>query len=441
MAWRLNKGDWSEAYVFLKLLAEGRIYSGDEDLNKVLSVYMDVLKIIRKNLGVKNEYAINTDYIVAFEGREDSVLIPISEVSGYAERLFEYIRMAKGSKAFEFPDIEDYLIKTMGIHNIKESCVDDEYDKKTDILLEVLNSNDSSREVIGFSVKSHLGNPPTLFNYSQASKMVYRVEGCDEETMHYINSMKNSVGGCDLDARIDYIKLSEKLDLKFMGSKIIDNRRYGEAKETGPFFTWNLEHYDVNMLSVFDAMLLSDYKEYIKCSAYKFKKECDINLFMTKMGKVSVENDIVTAHYNNDYFNEEEWCCVIYEFKNAGKTDIRCVSPVCTYKKDTMLCDVSNAKMILEYGWLSYSTMFDRKIRVGESFTTKICYHKDCIVSGMMSSIMFMCLEDCNNRFWNQPLFAPNNKIYDSYEITYKEYKDEYLPDSAIECFKKPWLW
>lgn len=53
MAWRLNKGDWSEAYVFLKLLAEGRIYSGDEDLNKVLSVYMDVLKIIRKNLGVK----------------------------------------------------------------------------------------------------------------------------------------------------------------------------------------------------------------------------------------------------------------------------------------------------------------------------------------------------------------------------------------------------
>lgn len=62
-------------------------------------------------------------------------------------------------------------------------------------------------------------------------------------------------------------------------------------------------------------------------------------------------------------------------------------------------------------------------------------------LSGMMSSIMFMCLEDCNNRFWNQPLFAPNNKIYDSYEITYKEYKDEYLPDSAIECFKKPWLW
>ena len=61
MAWRLNKGDWSEAYVFLKLLAEGRIYSGDEDLNKVLSVYMDVLKILKifgEIRDIKKEIAI-----------------------------------------------------------------------------------------------------------------------------------------------------------------------------------------------------------------------------------------------------------------------------------------------------------------------------------------------------------------------------------------------
>lgn len=184
-----------------------------------------------------------------------------------------------------------------------------------------------------------------------------------------------------------------------------------------------------------------EYKEYISRPGHKLKKECDINVFMTKMEKVSVEEDIVTAYYNKDYFNEEEWCCVIYDFKNVGKTDIRCVSPICTYKKDTMLCNVSNAKMILEHGLLSYSTMFDKKIYANESFTMKICYHKDCIVAGMMSSILVMGIEDCNNRFWKQPLFAPNNKIYESHRVTYEEYKDEYLPDSAIECFKKPWLW
>lgn len=184
-----------------------------------------------------------------------------------------------------------------------------------------------------------------------------------------------------------------------------------------------------------------EYKDYISRPGHELKKECDVNVFMTKIEEVSVEDDIVTVHYNKEFFNEEEWCCVIYEFKNVGKTDIRCVRPICTYKKDTMLCNASNAKMILEYGVLSYSTLLDRKIRVGESFTMKVCYHKDCIVAGMISSILVMGTEDCNNRFWEQPLFAPNNKIYESYKITYEEYKDEYLPDSAIECFKKPWLW
>ena len=183
------------------------------------------------------------------------------------------------------------------------------------------------------------------------------------------------------------------------------------------------------------------YKEYLSRPGHKLKKECDINVFMTKIEMVSVDNDAVIAHYNKDLFNEEEWCCVIYEFKNMGKTDIRRVSPICTYKKDTMLCDVSSRQVILEQGLLNYSTIYDRKIRVEESFTMRVCYHKDCIKAGMFSAIMVMGIEDCNSRFWQQPLFTPNEKIYEASEITYKEYKDQLFPDVAIECFKKPWLW
>ena len=29
-----NKGDWSEVYAFLKLLAEGKLYGADNNLNK-----------------------------------------------------------------------------------------------------------------------------------------------------------------------------------------------------------------------------------------------------------------------------------------------------------------------------------------------------------------------------------------------------------------------
>lgn len=186
---------------------------------------------------------------------------------------------------------------------------------------------------------------------------------------------------------------------------------------------------------------ITEYKEYLSRPGHKLKKECDISIFITKMTNVSVEGDCVTAHYNKDFFNEEEWCCVIYEFKNMGKTDIRCVSPICMYKKDTMLCEVEMSQLVLEHGVLSYSTVYDKKICVGESFTMRICYHKDCISAGMFSAIMVMALEDSNNRYWMQPLFAPSDTIYEAYKVSRKEFKDALLPDSAMECFKKPWLW
>lgn len=262
MAWRLNKGDWSEAYVFLKLLAEGKIYSGNENLEKIENVFMDVFKVIRKNGGKYTEYTKEIDYIIAYEEGEEFIQLSAAEFADAAERLFLEIKGARGSKAFEFHDTEHFLRSLLRITNIKEKCVEDEKDNKTDILLEVQNSNDCSRETVGFSIKSHLGSPATLFNYSAASKMVYRIDGCDEATMHYLNSLKNSRQGCDLDARMAYIKGNVALNLVFLGSKIIDNRRYGDKKETGPFFTWNLEHYDTDMLLVFNAMLLSDYGFY-----------------------------------------------------------------------------------------------------------------------------------------------------------------------------------
>ena len=42
-----NKGEWSEIYVFLHLLAVGRLYAADADLKKIDSVHYDILKIFR----------------------------------------------------------------------------------------------------------------------------------------------------------------------------------------------------------------------------------------------------------------------------------------------------------------------------------------------------------------------------------------------------------
>lgn len=52
-----------------------------------------------------------------------------------------------------------------------------------------------------------------------------------------------------------------------------------------------------------------------------------------------------------------------------------------------------------------------------------------------------MRMVDVNGIPWVQPLFAPDNKIYQSSMISDREYREQLLPDGAIECFKKPWLW
>ena len=48
-----NKGEWSEIYVFLKLLADGKLYSADENLEIIENIYYEIksyMDIIVKEL-------------------------------------------------------------------------------------------------------------------------------------------------------------------------------------------------------------------------------------------------------------------------------------------------------------------------------------------------------------------------------------------------------
>ena len=56
---KLNKGEWAEFYVLLKLLGEGRLYTADKLLRKNLNNYLDIIRVIRQELET-----IPIDYIV-----------------------------------------------------------------------------------------------------------------------------------------------------------------------------------------------------------------------------------------------------------------------------------------------------------------------------------------------------------------------------------------
>ena len=51
-----NKGEWSEIYVFLKLLADGRLNAADANLNAIPNVYYPIIKILRQEATAKREF-------------------------------------------------------------------------------------------------------------------------------------------------------------------------------------------------------------------------------------------------------------------------------------------------------------------------------------------------------------------------------------------------
>ena len=52
--WRYNKGEWSEIYVFLRLLEVGKLYAADAELNKNDDVFYNIINSVfkKKNISV-----------------------------------------------------------------------------------------------------------------------------------------------------------------------------------------------------------------------------------------------------------------------------------------------------------------------------------------------------------------------------------------------------
>lgn len=196
-----------------------------------------------------------------------------------------------------------------------------------------------------------------------------------------------------------------------------------------------------NMIANRPELRIIDFKDYRKRIGYGKNNQVDIQIFLSHIKNVLVKDSRVEFLYNNDDKKIEEWCYVLYTFENVGKTDIAIIDVICNDKKDTALFEAENVEFYLDNKVINYSICFDKKIRIGEKFSLKICYHKDRIIEGGTTALICIGFKDSNGNHWKQPLIVPEEKIYESYYIEGKEYIDGCKVDNALACFRNPYLW
>jgi hypothetical protein len=166
-----NKGEWSEIYAFLKLIADGQLYAADKNLEKIPNLFYPIIKIIRREIEGDYAYVLNGNVHVINEKTQETVIsIPTLEFVEQAEILFQKIVAAKGA-SFEFPEFAAFFDK-IKIHKTKAKSQD-----KSDITIVIHDVNSGLEPELGFSIKSFVGKNSTLFNAGAGTNFIYKIEG------------------------------------------------------------------------------------------------------------------------------------------------------------------------------------------------------------------------------------------------------------------------
>ena len=198
---KLNKGEWAECYVMLKLLGEGKLYTANKLLQKNYQNYLDVLKIIRQEFSSRVlEYIIDEEKSVVIIKAQDSedvlCTVPTKDFDENAKLLFDGIKNLKGSSV-PAPDSVCDFARVIYVSKPKAPAVKalkKQFGGKNDIFIEVRDGQTSIVSVMGFSIKSKFGQNPTLFNAGSSSQFLYKLSGMTDVLMNEFNSISDNGG-------------------------------------------------------------------------------------------------------------------------------------------------------------------------------------------------------------------------------------------------------
>lgn len=204
-----NVGEWSEIYTLLKLLGEGKVYAGDQNLEKIKDIVYPIIMIIRQEKDGVYDYLVrNADIVILTSEGEELLRLPASKFLNEADALLEAINeKPAGVRSFPIARTQAFMDKIY-CSSLKASSAD-----KTDIHIVLHDQRTKMNTNMGFSIKSQLGGDSTLLNASRATNFTYRLDGYSfsDKEIETINSIATRTKIID---RIEAIR-SKGADLVF----------------------------------------------------------------------------------------------------------------------------------------------------------------------------------------------------------------------------------
>ncbi len=314
-----NKWEWSEFYVFLKIISEKKIYAADKNLDIIPDKFLLFHRIIREEiLGEKkifNLFGIPDNAATILDSNAVEIFnYSDSELPKKIIKIFESIKIAK-DPSFLIP-LASNVMDEIGCAKIKASS-----GRKEDIVGVIDDRISPWLEELWFSIKSMLGSPSTLLNAGDTTNLVFQIDWFSGE-IEDVNSIQSKS------------KIRDRIKkIKSMGGKIIFlepknkifsmNLRKIDSIFSKILATMALEYYEWESRTVVDLVKIcanSEFREEIFTESdleYKVKSFLDaIALWMVpskvwswessaRWGYIVVKEsgDIVCYHlYNRDEF-------------------------------------------------------------------------------------------------------------------------------------------
>ena len=166
---QFNKGEWSEPYCLLKIMADKKLFL----CNSGLLETGDHIHIVGGNIADGIDYKLCDDVINITFGNENK-----KYSTPYIKELLSSVLKEinkKQPRTFPIPDLEKFFFE-IGSPSFKSKSTN-----KADCTISVFDDILQSNENLGFSIKSFLAGSPTLINASKATNFTYEVNSADKK--------------------------------------------------------------------------------------------------------------------------------------------------------------------------------------------------------------------------------------------------------------------